>query len=487
MIIYRVLCVILGMFCFKHNAQEGPAIKFRNVSSDDHFNYSIVLISGEIANYNYRLGSTTLRITNRNNENWSNESVEITADGKFRIAVELTPGANLLRFHYCCVTNEIPLVFRERENPEYLLKVLYIVCQNHDGCFQAPNGTENTIEVACEKIDTVIRLVQCLYAEMLAKHGFNRKTFEFIECQPFHSSLTLSEARQWNQHELWKYHAKEILAKESDTHHQYKYFGILAGTICENGTIKGNAALGIGDVALFGSGTLYAWPLNFASIETCFRDDTSVDTTQLMDDSNGRRTFGGCFATALGSICHEIGHIFDLGHTIDGIMGSDIDYVNRMFVIDKRPYDLPRRIASKCSLAQENQDTTKVIGKRLTTVKKTNPILAKYHSRRTDDLTFLTVNCAILLNCHKWFNQPEKIESDIRYDSDRKAIISSLPLALVEIRSADTGMCMKFNRFDTSNEHSFIVSSDIINQMNYDLIALDKNGNIKRFARNEFC
>lgn len=479
------------MLCFKHDAHRGPTINLSNVLPNEHFNYSIVLIRGEISNYNHRIGVTTLCITNpQNSQNSCIEPAEIRTDGKFSVAIELVPGVNLLKFQYCCATIEIPLIFRAHESPKYLLKPLYIICENHDGRFQAPNDSDNTIEIACEKIDLSIRMVQCLYADMLAKHGFDRKTFEFVNCKPFYSGLTIQEARKRNQNELWKYHAKEILAHESKNgqqqqqHQQYKYFGILASTFCENGKIIGNAALGIGDVALFGSGTLYTWPLNFSTVQMCFRNETVVNTNQLMDDSNGRRTFGGCFATALGSMCHEIGHIFDLGHSTDGIMGCDIDYVQRMFIVEKYPRDLPRRIMKNCSIQSENciSQPVDTVGRRLTTVKKHNSILTKYHNRRSDELTFFTENCAILLNYHKWFNQPDSaIECDIRYESERNMIVSRIPLAFVEFRSAIDGMCMKFYRFDVSNEYQFqIPPTNVDKDNNCDLIALDKNGNILR-------
>lgn len=475
------------MYCYKHSVREGPTINFLNVISNQHFNHSIILIRGKICNYNHRITSACLQYTNELDENCRIKNVEVTIDGRFRVAVELTPGANLLKFQYCCISNELSLVFNAHVNPKFQLKVFYIICQNHDGNFQIPNNEQNTIKEACEKIDLAVRLVQCLYAEMLEKHGFKRKTFNFVKCQPFYSNLSLEEARQWNQNELWNFHAKEILARETDLQQQYKYFGVLASTICINGVIKGHAALGIGDVALFGSGTLYAWPLNFESVEMCFRDDKLVDSKQLMDDSNGRHSFGGCFATALGSICHEIGHIFDLGHTIDGIMGCDIDYVNRMFVIEKIPREMPRRIASQCTLNQTNLNITKATNSRITTVKKTNSILVNYHNRRNDDLTFLSENCAILLNWHKWFNQmEEEFDSIIQYNSDEKIITSSFPLVLVEFRSADTGMCMNYYRLDGINEYNFTIPNDII-RTNYNLIVLDKNGNIRRFSDNEFC
>lgn len=477
------------MLCLKHGARRRPNISLSNVVPNERFRHSIILIRGEILNYNHRHGPTTIQITNANDDSSSRTTLaEIRADGKFSVAFELARGVNLLKFQYCCTTTELPLIFEAHENPKYLLKVLYIICKNHDGHFQAPRDSDNSVRAACGKIDLVIRIVQCLYADMLAKHGFDKKTFAFVDCQPFYSDLTVQEARKWNQFDLWKYHAKEILAhasrSEGKQQENYKYFGILASTLCENGIITGNAALGIGDVALFGSGTLYAWPRHFAAVEMCLRDDTVVDRNQLMDDSNGRRTFGGCFATALGSMCHEIGHIFDLGHTVDGIMGCDIDYVQRMFIIEKYPRDLPRRFMKNCSPMQSEGCTPpdEPIERRLTTVKKQNLILSKYHSRRSDELTFLSGNCAILLNYHKWFNQPDaSIESDIRFEFERKTIVSSIPLAFVEFRTAADGMCMKFYRFDVSNEYQFtIAANDAHTDDNCDLIAIDKSGNVLR-------
>lgn len=46
-----------------------------------------------------------------------------------------------------------------------------------------------------------------------------------------------------------------------------------------------------------------------------------------------RGTYGGCFATTLGAVCHELGHTFDLGHTPDGIMGRGFDNVNLVFTV----------------------------------------------------------------------------------------------------------------------------------------------------------
>ena len=56
-------------------------------------------------------------------------------------------------------------------------------------------------------------------------------------------------------------------------------------------------------------------------------DQTPVDRKLLFDDSGGRGTWGGVYSTTLGSLLHEIGHLFDLDHTDRGIMGRGFDDV----------------------------------------------------------------------------------------------------------------------------------------------------------------
>ena len=46
-----------------------------------------------------------------------------------------------------------------------------------------------------------------------------------------------------------------------------------------------------------------------------------------------RGTYGGCFATTLGALVHELGHSLDLGHTENGIMARGFDDMDRFFSI----------------------------------------------------------------------------------------------------------------------------------------------------------
>lgn len=469
------------MNCMNHSTPLIPLIEFLNINENDEFPHSIVLVKGTISNHNHRYGVTNIVISNENDD--FDGSSLVTNDGHFKTIIKLGPGENCLTFNYCCVSKRIRLYHNSCWNAKYQLRVYYVICQNHDGNFQSSKNKPNSVQVACEKTDLMIQIVQCFYAEMLIQNGYKRKTFNFIRCEQFQSKLTIEEARQCSAYELWQYHAKEFVCQEPDDDHKnYKYIGILASTLYTNGELKGNAAMGIGDVALFGSGTMYSWPSKFEQIMQCFRDSTFVDTTQLLDDSNGRRTINGCFTTALGGICHEIGHIFDLGHTHDGIMGNDIDYVNRLFVHERFRRNLPSRVESNCVLSQNQNQNQANIDRRLTSVKKTNSILLNYHSQRNNDVNLLTENCAVLINNHKWFNQFESINWNIQFENEFKVIYSTLPLILVEFRTKSNGLCRDYYRFDeTKNETKFTIPFDKIGK-SYDIVALDRNGNIKKIS-----
>ncbi|GLV32490.1 uncharacterized protein CBL_00800 [Carabus blaptoides fortunei] len=81
------------------------------------------------------------------------------------------------------------------------------------------------------------------------------------------------------------------------------------------GLTEAHAALGGGGLAIFGSACLHTWPRKLEDVSKCFQNETLVDKNQFMDDSCYRGTYGGCFATTLGAVCHELCHTFDLGHT----------------------------------------------------------------------------------------------------------------------------------------------------------------------------
>ena len=129
---------------------------------------------------------------------------------------------------------------------------------------------------------------------------------------------------------------------------------------------KAHAALGIGGLALFGSGCLHTWPESVDDISDAFMDSTVVDWKKCMDDSAFRyvlmlatvmilelnlflfrHTFGGCFSNTAGAVLHELGHCLDLAHANEGIMARGFQDLDRVFVAQD---DVRRSEASRVAL-----------------------------------------------------------------------------------------------------------------------------------------
>lgn len=471
---------VCGMACIKHSSHI-PSIQIVNFQSDDTVDHSIVLLKGIISRCDNSDVPEHSQITVSTGN--STENCSIARNGEFKALVPLAAGSNAINVHYCCASHSITINLQRKSLPAHLVKVFYIICHDHDGRFQAPAAQAATVSLACQKINLAMALVQCLYAEMLSKAGFPRKTFQFVDCAPFASKLSVNDARQWSANQLWQFHAKEVLCAETDTSAAYKYVGVLACTWCSSGEIKGNAALGIGDFALIGGGTLFAWPESVRRVGECFENVDRVDGHRLCDDSNGRGTFGGCFSTALGTMCHEIGHIFDLGHTADGIMGSDIDYVHRVFINERFPWNLPKRSTSKPSAISDARPAKPTIAMpRPTSVRTTNTFLSTYRQRNVSDLTFFTENCATLLSHHKWFNQCAGRDFSIGYAANERLIHSRWPLVLVEMREQGTGMCRDYRRLDGPDKCTeYRISAEFVGR-HCEVIAVDEFGNVARIA-----
>jgi hypothetical protein len=88
---------------------------------------------------------------------------------------------------------------------------------------------------------------------------------------------------------------------------------------------KGYVALGGGGLGLFGTASLWTWPTHLAKVQARLLNEEKIDSRILMDDSAYRGTIGGMFATSLGSVLHELGHCFDLGHSPTGVMSRGFD------------------------------------------------------------------------------------------------------------------------------------------------------------------
>lgn len=413
--------------------------------------------------------------------------------GKFKAVVgDLVVGENHLAITYCSAVTNLTLTYEPPHNVTYTVKVLYIVCKNHDGHFQSPS-TENDVNDACARLTVGVKLIQSLYGDKLLEQGFERKTFQLSAgCVPFYSRLPVDDAKQMDENSLWNYFAREVIAEENQTLEKRKFIGFI-GCTEYRGILDGNythenvksktvanAALGGGDFALFGTGCLYTWPQSIPYVMKCFESTEPIDLKNFLDDSNSRKTFGGCFATTLGSVCHEIGHIFDLGHSQNGIMGSGFDFVNRVFTVINQTEDLPNRMTT--STAPSNQNIPH--DPRLTKLKSTNKFLNLFHYQKGKDLTYFERNSAITLAYHKWFNQhSDNSPGDIQCTRNgKRRVIDSkkFPLRLVEFRTKDNALMIGNYQFLDEFVCQFTIPDSIV-EGSCVVFVIDDVGNIFKF------
>ncbi|XP_019562667.1 uncharacterized protein LOC109430995 [Aedes albopictus] len=463
------------------------SIESITVTDNEKFTYPIVLLKGVILN-RCQAGELKLKIDNCD---WpASKDVRFINEkrGQFKVIFRLKHGENRVSIAYCHHATEVHLFYEATGNP-YSITPLYIICSGHDGRYQSDTD-ENDIESACHKITLGIELVQSLYAEKLSEKGWGRKTFAISgPCLPFHSSLPVEDSKRMSDQQLWNYFAKEILQSDLFLTEKQKFIGFISSTYYEGisdndfsyENIKrrttGNAALGGGGLALFGTGCLYTWPNRLDDIVPAFLNPKQVDRTLMMDDSNYRYTYGGCYATTIGSVCHEMGHIFDLGHTKDGIMGADLDHINRVFTLISSTEDLPDRIVG------HRVPDRKPLNSKLTQIKRPGEFLRKYQQQKESDVTFFADNCAITLQLHKWFNyglSTNENNCDTRLSLNfvtRHVTSINSTLKLIELRDREDGMLKNYWSFLDRDTECFQIPEEICLD-GLTLFVIDNFGNI---------
>ena len=104
-------------------------------------------------------------------------------------------------------------------------------------------------------------------------------------------------------------------------------------------TNLGEADLGAGGLALVGGDSMRRWPTTLAEIPRLFADGSPIDPATEADLTGLRGTAWAATATGMGSLLHELGHTFGLGHSADvrSAMLRGFDALNRRFVAVEPP------------------------------------------------------------------------------------------------------------------------------------------------------
>lgn len=501
------------------NKNEQNSIFITNLQYGETLNYSLVLIKG-IITYGACNNYEKIRCCIKNNKTKS-ESFWDVYNREFKVLTELEKGDNVIDLEFTSLHKTNLLLRYDPRKTNLRVTPVYIICQGHDGCFQCPPEIDNSIESACARIAVGSKIIQCITAEKLYESGVGRKTFQLEhevdvnspECLVFRSSLNVNKARKMKQDELWTYFGRELMLSELGSSER-KFLGFISCTRFKGTDIdkalthyeivsytEAYAALGGGGLALFGTACLYTWPSSVSEIVPKFLDPTTVNNKRFMDDSGYRSTLGGCFATTLGSVFHELGHTFDLGHTKDGIMGRGFDNIDRVFLVGEKRSALTKDhmnnfngkpVQHSTVALQRNINVTmnvaeplRVLGPRskttlgnfvsmsksdivrrspnVTPITRPSSVYSTITNRMNDskrnanhingnDSVYWTRNCAVLLSYHRWFNnefgrERQAITRYLKFDKNKMMILSTAGLRIVEVRDDSNGMVLDSYEF----------------------------------------
>lgn len=419
-----------------------------------------------------------------------------TRTTEFKGLLRLLLGANDIEVTQCNESNSFR-IFYIPNTSEFFVKKYYIICNGHDGRFQSPDADCN-VEDAYRKINLATDLVQTMFGEKLREQGLGRKSFRLDDdCETFYSDLSQSQAEGMDEKKLWNHFAAEFV-KNGRVNGYVKCVAFIGCTryIPGNDELKvesrllANAALGGGSLALFGTGCMYTWPSELSEVVSRFKDETPVDVRHYMDFSNDRRTIGGCWATSLGSLCHEIGHIFNLGHTKVGIMGGGFDFAGNMFTVDNRTVNLADRIVVRNAESASSASVAVVPSRprdpRLTRVHQpnANQFLIKYQEQRDRDGIYFEQSSAIILSVHKWFRNiavPNQKNVVSFCNITRTMSSDPLPLRLIELRKRPSACSEVFYSFEMLLDVKSFQIPETVNLDQMDVFVIDVAGNCGKF------
>ncbi len=287
--------------------------------------------------------ATDVLLTNESSRRDSRELRGLAHKGRYLALAELVPGDNRLLLKCGASERRISLVYRPQTNSR-VVRCIYLTDSTGDTAYQSQRADE--VQNYVGKLDTSMKLLQCFTAERMHDLGFGRVTFCLeldangkVDVHLLKGERPAAEEYGPDDQAWWRRVADLVHRKLP--HPSAKNVVVAAYTRFDPATRKvyGHTALGGGDLGLFGSAGMFAWPTRLQDVFPTFADTTPIDGTRVHDDSVGRSTVWGLASTTLGAVLHETGHAFGLPHTTHplDIMTRGFDRLNRVFSLVEPP------------------------------------------------------------------------------------------------------------------------------------------------------
>ncbi len=316
------------------NIASGSGCEISNFSDGETISYKLPILHGQC-----RADETTLDIDVAGKTyTWP------VVAGYFKGAVTLERGENEICMQSSQGSVSTTLRYEPSDNPQKV-RVIYAIAANDDGEFLAGPGVASDIETAKQIIAVQSLMMQSATAEMMYKATGIHQTYSVVEDEdgmPIIEVFAVAETRD----QLYSMDGLDIYYSIQDqlnteAQNTDKYLVIMGFSGYENGKTLAHAALGGGNLGIFGGLHLHTCPRTVEEIPARFSDDARIDTTILPDDSASRGTYWANCATGIGASLHELGHTFGLPHTDYGIMARGFDRFNRLFMITEPGQNAP--------------------------------------------------------------------------------------------------------------------------------------------------
>lgn len=315
-------------------AQNPSQCELLNFGAEETISYRLPILYGRCPTEN---SEVTIKIADKT-YTWP------LLDGYFKGAVLLERGANEIVFNSGEKKSSVKINLVASQNPQKV-QMVYAIAANDDGHFLAAEGEPNDMASAMKRVSTQALMMQSATAEMLYKATGKRQTYTLVEDEngnPIINTLQMPDTRT----ALYAldglniyYRIQDLLNTEAQNTH--KYLVIMGFSGYENGRTLAHAALGGGNLGIFGGTHLHSCPENVDEIPARFSDTKLIDTLILPDDSAGRSSYWANCSTGIGASLHELGHTLGMNHTSYGIMMRGFDRFNRLFMINEPGISTP--------------------------------------------------------------------------------------------------------------------------------------------------
>lgn len=305
-----------------------------NFSDGEIISYRLPILYGQCPG-----GETSLNITVAGkNYTWPVE------ESYFKGAVLLERGENDICLQSSTGSVSATLHYEPEDNPKKI-KTIYAIAANDDGQFLAAPGVANDLETAKQIVSVQSLMMQSATAEMLYRATGTHQTYSLVEDDDGMPLIEVFEVRE-TRDELYAMEGLDIYYSlqeqlQTEAQNNYKYLVIMGFSSYADGQMLAHAALGGGNLGIFGGLHLHTCPRTIEEIPSRFSDDTQIDTDILPDDSAYRGSYWANCSTGMGASLHELGHTFGLPHTDYGIMARGIDHFNRLFMLAEPGHNGP--------------------------------------------------------------------------------------------------------------------------------------------------